>query len=186
MFWSEQGGDLVYRTMFDDLALDRVADWPVFVSHAEAEAYCQWRGARLATEAEYHRAAYTTPDGDVLDYPWGDDDPSDRHGNFDFRHWAPTPVGRYSDGASAWGVTDLVGNGWEWTASVFEPFPGFSAYIPSYPGYSADFFDGLHHVMLGASWATPTQLIRRSFRNWFQRHYPYMFAKFRCVYDAKS
>jgi formylglycine-generating enzyme required for sulfatase activity len=76
-----------------------------------------------------------------------------------------------------------VGNGWEWTDTVFEPYPGFSAYIPSYPGYSADFFDGLHHVMLGASWATPTQLIRRSLRNWFQPHYPYMFAKFRCVYD---
>jgi formylglycine-generating enzyme required for sulfatase activity len=38
--------------------------------------------------------------------------------------------------------------------------------------------------MLGASWATPRQLIRRSFRNWFQRHYPFMFAKFRCAYDG--
>ena len=49
-----------------------------------------------------------------------------------------------------------------------------------------DFFDGLHHVMLGASWATPTQLVRRSFRNWFQRRYPYMFAKFRLVHDAET
>jgi len=38
-------------------------------------------------------------------------------------------------------------------------------------------------VMLGASWATPTQLIRRSFRNWFQPHYPFMFATFRCAHD---
>jgi ergothioneine biosynthesis protein EgtB len=183
VFWSDKDGELVYRTMFDDLSLDRVADWPVFVSHAEAEAYCRWSGGRLATEAEYHCAAFTEPDGGVRSFPWGDEDPGDLHGNFDFRHWAPTPVGRFSNGESAWGVADLVGNGWEWTASVFEPFPGFSAYIPTYPGYSADFFDGLHHVMLGASWATPTQLIRRSFRNWFQRQYPYMFAKFRCVFD---
>jgi len=185
-FWSGDNGDWAYITMFDKFALDRVADWPVFVSHAEAEAFCRWRGGRLATEAEFHRAAYTTPDGCVRAYPWGDERPAQRHGNFDFRHWAPTPVGCFADGDSAWGVSELVGNGWEWTGSVFEPYPGFSAYIPSYPGYSDDFFDGLHHVMLGASWATPTQLVRRSFRNWFQRRYPYMFAKFRLVHDAET
>jgi len=183
VFWSRDNGGWTYQAMFDSLALDQVSDWPVYTSHAEARAFCRWRGGRLATEAEFHRAAYTTQNGDVRRFPWGDDPPSERHGNFDFRHWAPTPVGCFADGDSAWGVAELVGNGWEWTDSVFEPYPGFSAYIPSYPGYSADFFDGLHHVMLGASWATPTQLIRRSLRNWFQRHYPYMFAKFRCVYD---
>jgi formylglycine-generating enzyme required for sulfatase activity len=169
--------------MFDNLPLGQVSDWPIYASHAEARAFCRWRDGRLATEAEFFRAAYTTPDGDVRPFPWGDESPAEGHGNFDFRHWAPTPVGCFADGDSAWGVAELVGNGWEWTDTVFEPYPGFSAYIPSYPGYSADFFDGLHHVMLGASWATPTQLIRRSLRNWFQPHYPYMFAKFRCVYD---
>jgi ergothioneine biosynthesis protein EgtB len=181
--WNRANGGWAYQTMFDILPLDRVSGWPVYASHAEAEAFCRWRGGRLATEAEFNRAAYSTPDGDTRQFPWGEDSPAERHGNFDFRHWAPTPVGSFTDGDSAWGVSELVGNGWEWTGSVFEPFPGFSAYIPSYPGYSADFFDGLHHVMLGASWATPAQLVRRSFRNWFQRHYPYQFAKFRCVWD---
>jgi ergothioneine biosynthesis protein EgtB len=181
VFWSQEDGTLTYDTVFDRLSLDQVGDWPVFASHAEARAYCRWRGARLPTEAEIHRAAYTTPDGGRRRYPWGDAAPSPIHGNFDFRHWAPTPVGCFPDGDSAWDVAELVGNGWEWTDSVFEPFPGFEPYIRSYPGYSADFFDGLHQVMLGASWATPAQLIRRSFRNWFQRHYPYMFATFRCV-----
>ena len=181
VFWTRDDGGLVYRTLFETVRLDRAADWPVYVSHAEAEAFCRWRGARLATEAEFHRAAYTTPDGGVRRYPWGDEPPAEGHGNFGFRHWAPTPVGCFADGDSGWGVSELVGNGWEWTATVFEPYPGFSAYISTYPGYSADFFDGLHNLMLGASWATPTQLIRRSFRNWFQRHYPFMFAKFRCV-----
>jgi ergothioneine biosynthesis protein EgtB len=184
VFWIYTDDGFAYRTLFDDLDLEQVADWPVYVSHAEAEVYCRWRGGRLATEAEFHRAAYTTPDGGVRSYPWGDDRPERRHGNFDFRHWAPTPVGCFAEGNSAWGVAELVGNGWEWTDTVFAPYPGFSAYIRSYPGYSADFFDGLHHVMLGASWATPTQLIRRSFRSWFQRHYPFMFAKFRCVHDV--
>jgi ergothioneine biosynthesis protein EgtB len=182
VFWSREGEGLVYHAMFDHFPLDQVADWPVYVSHAEAEAFCQWCGGRLATEAEFHRAAYSTPEGGVRRYPWGEEAPAEKHGNFDFRHWAPTPVGCFSDGDSVWGVADLIGNGWEWTSTVFEPFPGFEPYIPSYPGYSADFFDGLHNVMLGASWATPTGLIRRSFRNWFQRQYPFMFAKFRCVY----
>jgi formylglycine-generating enzyme required for sulfatase activity len=183
VFWTLKNGRWLYLAMFDSFPLDEVSDWPVFVSHAEAQAFCRWRGGRLVTEAEYHRAAFTTPEGGVRRHPWGDDRPASKHGNFDFRHWAPTPVGCFADGDSAWGVAELVGNGWEWTDSVFAPNPGFSAYIPTYPGYSADFFDGLHKTMLGASWATPSQLIRRSFRNWFQRHYPYMFAKFRCVRD---
>ena len=52
---------------------------------------------------------------------------------------------------------------------------------PGYPGYSADFFDGKHFVLKGASWATAAELVRRSFRNWYQAHYPYVFAKFRCA-----
>ena len=78
-------------------------------------------------------------------------------------------------------MLELVGNGWEWTSSTFGPFRGFEP-MASYPGYSADFFDGQHRVLLGASWATDAQLVRRSFRNWFQPNYPYVFAKFRCVY----
>jgi ergothioneine biosynthesis protein EgtB len=183
-FWSRANGSWSYRTMFDRLALEDTAHWPVFVSQAEARAYCRWKGGRLPTEAELHRAGYTTPDGSTRPFPWGDEPPGPQHGNFDFRHWAPTPVGTHPAGDSAWGVAELVGNGWEWTDTVFDPYQGFEAYIPSYPGYSADFFDGLHYVMLGASWATPTPLIRRSFRNWFQGHYPYMFAKFRCVRDG--
>jgi formylglycine-generating enzyme required for sulfatase activity len=74
-----------------------------------------------------------------------------------------------------------MGNGWEWTSTPFGPFPGFQP-MPNFPGYSTDFFDGRHYVMVGASWATDERLVRRSFRNWFQPHYPHTFAKFRCVY----
>ena len=61
-----------------------------------------------------------------------------------------SPVGSRPLGASAWGVEDLVGNGWEWTSTIFEPFPGFKP-MAAYPEYSADFFDGQHYVMKGAS-----------------------------------
>ncbi len=113
-------------------------------------------------------------------FPWGDDPPDARHGNFGFERFDPEPVDAHPDGTSAWGIVDLIGNGWEWTATPFAPLPGFEP-MASYPQYSADFFDGKHYVMKGASPVTPRELIRRSFRNWFYDDYPYMYAKFRCV-----
>jgi formylglycine-generating enzyme required for sulfatase activity len=80
------------------------------------------------------------------------------------------------------GVEGLVGNGWEWTSTVFGPFAGFERY-PFYPGYSADFFDGKHYVMKGGSARTAACMLRRSFRNWFQSHYQFVYAGFRCVGD---
>jgi len=179
--WTFRDGAWFYRTLLDELPLVAARDWPVYVSLAEAHAYARWRGGRLPSEAEFHRAAYAEPGGGERAFPWGSDEPGPEHGNFHFACWSPVPVGSHPAGASAWGVHELVGNGWEWTETVFGPFPNFRAYIPSYPGYSADFFDGKHYVLKGASWATDAQLIRRSFRNWYQARYPYVFAKFRCV-----
>lgn len=179
--WTEKDGRWLYRGLFDLLPLDSVADWPVYVSLAEARAYACWQGNRLLTEPEFHRAAFGDPTGAERVFPWGVTAPGEGHGNFDFRSWSPTPVGAHPEGASAWRVHELVGNGWEWTLTPFTGFPGFEACIPGYPGYSADFFDGKHFVLKGASWATAAELVRRSFRNWYQAHYPYVFAKFRCV-----
>jgi len=164
--------------MFEDIPLP--ADWPVYVSHAEANAYARWQGRRLPTEPEYHRAAFGTPGGGEQSYPWGEAPPAPEHGNFDFARFEPAPVGSFPAGASAWGVQDLAGNGWEWTSTIFGPFAGFQP-MASYPEYSADFFDGQHYVMKGASPATVRELIRRSFRNWFRPNYPYVYATFRTV-----
>ena len=128
-------------------------------------------------------AGEKTPDGAMeRSYPWGEQEPDDRRGNFDFHSWDLSPVGAHTAGASAFGVHDLVGNGWEWTRTEFAPFPGFTA-MPFYPGYSANFFDGKHYVMKGGSPRTAACMLRRSFRNWFQPHYPYVYATFRCVED---
>lgn len=181
--WTERGGVWSCRTLFDSIPLLQAGSWPVYVSLAEARAYASWRGKRLPTEAEFHRAAYGGPDGRETRHPWGDADAEPRHGNFDFSSWSPAPAGSRPAGASRWGVHELVGNGWEWTDTAFAPFPGFKP-MPSYPDYSRDFFDGKHFVLKGASWATPAGLIRPSFRNWYQAHYPYVFAKFRCVSGA--
>jgi formylglycine-generating enzyme required for sulfatase activity len=101
---------------------------------------------------------------------------------FDFSSWDPQPAGSHPAGAGAWGAEDMVGNGWEWTSTVFAPFPGFRA-MASYPEYSADFFDGDHFVVKGASPATARELLRPTFRNWFRGRYPYVYATFRCAGD---
>ena len=180
-FWEPREGSWVWRGVFEPIALPPA--WPVYVTHAEAEAYARWRGARLPTEAEFQRAAYGTPAGEARPFPWGEAAPDARvHGVFDFASWDPEPVGRHPGGRSAWGVEDLVGNGWEWTSTPFAPFPGFRPQA-TYPQYSADFFDGDHFVMKGASPATAKELVRPTFRNWFRGRYPYVYATFRCARD---
>jgi len=181
-FWRRDGNLWLYRGMFGEVRLPR--DWPVYLSHAEATAYANWLGRKLPTEAQFHRAAYGSPKsrGTTKFYPWGNEAPTERHGNFDFHSWEPSPVGSHPAGASAFGVQDLVGNGWEWTRTEFAPFPGFKA-MSFYPGYSQNFFDGKHYVMKGGSPRTAACMLRPSFRNWFQRHYPYVYATFRCVED---
>ncbi|HKH74146.1 MAG TPA: SUMF1/EgtB/PvdO family nonheme iron enzyme [Vicinamibacterales bacterium] len=178
LFWERHGDAWYWRGMFDLIPLP--LSWPVYVSHADASAYAEWRGWLLPTEAQFQRAAYGTSDGIERRYPWGEAIPSRDHGVFDFASWDPEPAGSRPAGRSAWGVDDLVGNGWEWTNTVFAPFPGFHP-MPSYPEYSADFFDGEHVVMKGASPATARELIRPTFRNWFRPRYPYVYATFRCV-----
>lgn len=178
VFWKQSESGWLWVGQFGDVPLP--AAWPVFVSHNEAEAYAAWKGRRLASEAEYHRAAYGTGDGLERSQPWGTADPSSPVGNFDFQSWDPVAVGSFPAGRSAFGVDDLVGNGWEWTSSIFAPFPGFEP-MASYPEYSADFFDNQHFVMKGASPVTSRRLIRRSFRNWFRPNYPYVYASFRTV-----
>jgi ergothioneine biosynthesis protein EgtB len=179
--WLKRESDWCYRAMFDVFPLEYVSSWPVYVSLAEARAYARWSGKRLPTEAEFHRAAFYGPGGRESAYPWGNTPPATHHGNFDFTAWSPMPAGSRPAGASRWGVMELAGNGWELTDTPFAPFPKFKPYIASYPDYSRDFFDGKHFVLKGASWATAADLLRPSFRNWYQAHYAYVFAKFRCV-----
>jgi iron(II)-dependent oxidoreductase len=155
-------------------------DWPVYVSQAEAAAYAHWAGKSLPTEAEWQQAACGTPDGQTRAYPWGNEAPNARFGNFDFQSWDPTPVNAFPEGQSAFGAHDMLGNGWEWTSTVFGPFPGFEPF-PFYRGYSTDFFDGKHFVMKGGSARTAACMLRSTFRNWFQAHYQYVYAGFRCV-----
>ena len=177
-FWIERDGAWMLRAAFETLPLP--LSWPVYVTQAQASAYARWAGLRLPTEAEFHRAAFGTPAAGERPFPWGDEAPQPHLGNFDFSRFDPEPVDAHPAGASAWGVHDLTGNGWEWTSTPFAPLPGFEP-MASYPQYSADFFDGKHYVIKGGSPVTAAALLRRSFRNWFYADYPYAYVKFRCA-----
>ena len=165
-FWLKQDGEWYWRGMFENIPLPPA--WPVYVAYDDAAAYARSKGRRIMTEAEHHRAS------EGVDLHAG-------HSNFTM--WEPVVAGSRPKGMSRWGVHDLVGNGWEWTSTIFGPFPGFEP-MTSYPEYSADFFDGQHYVMKGASPATARELIRPSFRNWFRPNYPYVYAKFRTAANA--
>jgi len=168
-FWEDRGGEWFLRGMFGSEPLP--LDAPVYVTRDQAQGYAEWKGLSLPTEAQYHRAAFGTPEGEADSLPWG---------NADFRSWGPLPVNADTGDTSAWGVAQLLGNGWEWTSTVFSPFEGFQP-APTYPGYSADFFDDKHYVVKGASPRTAAQLTRRSFRNWYRPEYPYTYTGFRLV-----
>jgi formylglycine-generating enzyme required for sulfatase activity len=168
-FWRRADGGWRLRRMFDEVPLPLAA--PVYLTHAQATAYAQWRGARLPSEAEWQRAAYG--DG-ARRYPWGDAPWDATRGALDFCAWDPLPVTAHPHGATPEGVQQILGNGWEWTSSTFAPFAGFAA-RGYYRGYSADFFDGAHFVLKGASPRTALRLARPSFRNWFRGEYPYAY-----------
>jgi len=94
-----------------------LADHPVvFVSWRDARAYCNWAGLRLPTEAEWEKTARGT---DGRRYPWGRSAPGAEHAHFNTHPSKGTaPVSAHPDGASPYGVEDLVGNVWEWCDDV--------------------------------------------------------------------
>ena len=161
-FWHDHGGKWHYRGMFEAVPLP--LDAPVYVTHREAEAYARWRGLRLPSEAEFQRAASVGA----------------ASSNVDFRYWDPIAVNADEAAHDGNGPQQMVGNGWEWTATVFAPFPGFRP-MPFYNNYSEPFFDGAHYVLKGGSPRTAASMLRPSFRNWFRPAYPYLYATFRLV-----
>ncbi|KAK2733980.1 hypothetical protein FQN55_003076 [Onygenales sp. PD_40] len=103
--------------------------------------------------------------------------------NVGFKHWHPTPVTQNGDKLSGRGE---LGGIWEWTSTPLQAHEGFKA-MDLYPGYTADFFDGKHNIVLGGSWATHPRIAgRTTFINWYQRNYAYVWAGARLVRDIST
>ncbi|MFI9723458.1 ergothioneine biosynthesis protein EgtB [Streptomyces sp. NPDC052396] len=183
LFWHREGGSWL-RRRFGELEPVPAGEPVLHVGWYEAAAYAAWAGRRLPTEAEWEKAARHDPaTGRSRRYPWGDADPAWDHANLGQRHLRPAPASAYPRGRSPLGVGQLMGDVWEWTASDFLPYPGFTAF--PYREYSEVFFGGSYKVLRGGSFAVDPVACRGTFRNWDLPVRRQIFAGFRTARDAE-
>jgi iron(II)-dependent oxidoreductase len=170
-YWIREAGGW-HRRRFDQATPLPPHQPVVHVNYYEAEAYCNWAGRRLPTEAEWEVAASRVPEaggrrlapGKRL-YPWGDEVPSAARANLDGHRLDCADVAAFAGGDSGFGCRQMLGNVWEWTASTFAPYPGFA--VDLYRDYSQPWFPEGRKVLRGGAWATRSRLVHNSHRNFF-------------------
>ena len=137
----------------------------IHVNWFEAVAYCNWAKRRLPTEIEWEFAASTTPAGGAKRYfPWGDKAATAELANLDIQRLDTINVQAHAAGDGAWGLRQMIGNVWEWTADDFSPYPGFTP--DPYKEYSKPWFDN-HKVLRGGSWASRGRMLRNTWRSYY-------------------
>lgn len=165
-FWQREGEQWLRRRfgVVEPLPLDQPVQ---HVCWFEADAFARWAGRRLPTEQEWEKAAQGA---------------DKTHANLGQTRYQPTPVGSYPEGASTYGVHQMLGDVWEWTSTDFNGHPGFCTF--PYKEYSEVFFGHDYKVLKGGSWATDPLACRTTFRNWDYPIRRQIFAGFRTARDT--
>lgn len=140
----------------------------VGVTWFEARAYCAWLSAvtgqayRLPTEVEWEAAARG---GRARAYPWGDEWDAGRANTIEGRVLKPSPVGAYAPagGGGPCGAEDQAGNVWEWTGSLYRPYP--------YQGDREEAEAEGERAVRGGSWDSDRGFARCAYRNRFVPDY---------------
>jgi len=181
--WNRNAAGEWAQTMFGRIRPLDPTEPVIHISYWEAEAFAAFEGGRLPSEPEWAKAANWGPEAvRARTYPWGETHPTSAHANIDQSGWGPAPVGSYPQGASAYGVEQMLGDVYEWTSSPFAPYPGYSTF--PYPEYSEVFFgEENFRVLRGASWATSSCVARNSFRNWDYRQRRQILSGTRLAWD---
>lgn len=172
--WSAMNGDSLkkgeigIKTLYGNVPFEIGQHWATCASALQLNAFALAQNARLPTEVELrvYFAQNPTDTGEA------------NIGFKNFHQIIPTLPTMQRDGKLGKG-----GNGgvWEWTSTLLEAHPGFSTSLV-YPGYSSDFHDGQHQIILGGSYLTfPRIAGRKSHVNWYQAGYPYVVAGARLV-----
>jgi len=182
--WAIDSSDICVRSVFGLVPMSVAGSWPMCCSQKDALAYIAWLDKNGTT--------YSLPTEHQLSIAFklkqGEPNSSLSDSNYGFKLWYPrSTISSYPKATPE--LEDFHGPGGvcDWTSTPFAPLDE-AGYVQSkiYPGFSWDFFDGKHFVVLGASWALhPTVAERRSYRNWFQSGYGYTFTGFRLVKNLK-
>lgn len=181
-WWIAHGANVGF-----ELAPENRARPVVAVSWDEARAYARWAGLRLATEHEHARAVRGDFD---RSWPWGEDTRAERYAATAevANDGAPRLVASFRDGGGRYGVFDLAGNVWEWTASAYVAFPGYAPREWTYGSGNAKkrttgiaVFDAKQRVAVGGSFQMPLTLCRSGIRFGLLRDQRAAGVGFRCA-----
>ena len=179
LYWRREGSGWLRRD-FDRWVPLEPHRPAIHVNAYEAEAWCRWAKRRLPTEEEWEAAAA----GSAIarrHFPWGEEAPGPERANLDGSRLGCVDVGALAAGDSSDGCRQLLGNVWEWTATAFGPYPGFTP--DPYREYSEPWF-GNHRVLRGGAWTTRARMLRNTWRNFYKPDRRDVWAGFRtCPLD---
>jgi ergothioneine biosynthesis protein EgtB len=161
LYWVQDGGHWLNHSLAGMRPVDD-AEPVCHVSYFEADAYARWAGARLPTEAEWEVAAGGVP----------------VTGNF-------VGAGRFHPAPAAGGgrLEQMFGDVWEWTGSGYLPYPGYRPAPGALGEYNGKFMCN-QFVLRGGSCATPSDHVRRTYRNFFPPDARWQFSGIRLARDA--